>query len=102
MSAIRKLAVNGGVDGTPAVNFVRKYLCGRKTGCTLPTHVVNDKDAIANIPETTAPGILQATFAAMINATFSPRRNVSSDQLAPGGRRPGMAAPTLDTQGEAR
>jgi hypothetical protein len=59
-------------------------------------------NAIANIPETTAPGILQATFAAMINATFSPRRNVPSDQLAPGGRRPGMAAPTLDTQGEAR
>jgi HxlR-like helix-turn-helix len=43
-----------------------------------------------------------ATFAAMINATCSPRGNVPSDQLAPGGRRPGMAAPTLDTQGEAR
>jgi hypothetical protein len=28
LSAIRKLALNGGVDGTPAVNFVGKCLCG--------------------------------------------------------------------------
>jgi len=45
---------------------------------------------------------LRTAFAAAINATFSPRLNAPSDQLAPGGRRPGMAAPTLDTQGEAR
>jgi hypothetical protein len=37
-----------------------------------------------------------------INAAFSPRGNAPSDQLAPDGRLPGMAAPTLDIQGEAR
>jgi hypothetical protein len=38
----------------------------------------------------------------VINAAFSPRGNAPSDQLAPDGRLPGMAAPTLDIQGEAR
>jgi len=33
---------------------------------------------------------------------FSPRENAPSDQLAPDGRLPGMAAPTLDTQREER
>ena len=37
-----------------------------------------------------------------INAACSPRGNAPSDQLAPDGRLPGMAAPTPDTQGEAR
>jgi hypothetical protein len=37
-----------------------------------------------------------------INAAFSPRGNAPSDQLALDGRLLGMAAPTLDTQGEER
>jgi hypothetical protein len=37
-----------------------------------------------------------------ISVTFSPRVNAPSDQLAPDGRLPGMAAPTPDTQGEVR
>jgi redox-sensitive bicupin YhaK (pirin superfamily) len=41
-------------------------------------------------------------FTTVINAGFSPRGNAPSDQLAPDGRLPGMAAPTLDIQGEAR
>jgi hypothetical protein len=45
---------------------------------------------------------LWTAFAAVINGAFSPRGNAPSDQLDPGGRLPGMAAPTLDTQGEAR
>ena len=45
---------------------------------------------------------LWTAFAAVINAACSPRVNAPSDQLAPDGRLPGTAAPTLDTQGEAR
>ena len=37
-----------------------------------------------------------------INAACSPRVNAPSDHLAPDGRLPGTAAPTLDTQGEER
>jgi hypothetical protein len=45
---------------------------------------------------------LRTAFTTVINAAFSPRGNAPSDQLAPDGRLPGMAAPTLDIQGEAR
>jgi len=45
---------------------------------------------------------LWTAFAVVINAAFSPRGNAPSDQPAPDGRLPGMAAPTLDIQGEAR
>jgi hypothetical protein len=45
---------------------------------------------------------LWIAFTAVINADFSPRGNAASDQLAPDGRLPGMAVPTLDILGEVR
>jgi transposase len=45
---------------------------------------------------------LRGTLRCGINADFFRRVNAPSDQLAPDGRLPGTAEPTLDTQGEER